>query len=81
MTDKITPFIKATTPHNENAIAMLEQWLEDAKAGEVISVGIVGKRIGNEWQTSFSSSDNRLEDAAMLLELVMRRLGFALERS
>lgn len=81
MTDNIKPFIKATTPHNENAIAMLEQWLEDAKNGEVISVGIVGKRVGGEWQTGFSSSDNRLEDAAMVLELGMRRLGFALERT
>lgn len=81
MTNNIKPFIKATTPHNENAIAMLEQWLEDAKNGEVISVGIVGKRVGGEWQTGFSSSDNRLEDAAMLLELGMRRLGFALERT
>lgn len=77
MTDNIKPFIKATTPHNENAITLLEQWLEDAKAGEIISVGIIGKRIGGDWQTSFSSSDNRLEDAAMLIELAMRRLGFA----
>lgn len=77
MTNKIKPFIKATTPHNENAIALLEKWLEDAKAGEVISVGIIGKRVGNEWQTSFSSSDNALEDAAMLIELGMRRLGFS----
>jgi len=76
MNDNIKPFLKATTPHNENAIAMLEQWLEDAKNGEVVSVGIIGKRSGGEWQTSFSSSDNRLEDAAMLIELGMRRLGF-----
>lgn len=76
MTDNIKPFIKATTPHNENAIAMLEQWLEDAKDGKIISVGLVGKRVGGEWQTGMSSSDNSLEDAAMLLELGIRRLGF-----
>ena len=76
MTDNIKPFIKATTPHNENTIAMLEQWLEDAKDGQIVSVGLIGKRVGGEWQTSFSSSDNRLEDAAMLLELGIRRLGF-----
>ena len=76
MTDNIKPFIKATTPHNENVIAMLEEWLEAAKDGEIISVGLIGKRVGGGWQTSFSSSDNRLEDAAMLLELGIRRLGF-----
>ena len=77
MTDNIKPFIKATTPHNENVITMLEEWLEAAKDGKIISVGLIGKRVGGEWQTSFSSSDNGLEDAAMLLELGMRRLGFA----
>ena len=76
MTDTIKPFIKVTAPHNENVITMLEEWLEVAKNGELISVGLIGKRVGGEWQTSFSSSDNRLEDAAMLLELGIRRLGF-----
>ena len=76
MTDNIKPFIKATTPHNENVITMLEEWLEAAKDGEIISVGLIGTRVGGEWQTAFSSSDNSLEDAAMLIELGMRRLGF-----
>lgn len=76
MTDNIKPFIKATTPDNSDAIAMLEQWLEDAKAGEIVTVGLVGKRVGGEWQTGFSSSNNGLEDAAMLIELGIRRLGF-----
>jgi len=77
MTDNIKPFIKVTTVDNSDAVNMLERWLEDAKAGEIISVGLIGKRVGGEWQTSFSSSDNGLEDAAMLIELGMRRLGFA----
>ena len=77
MTDNIKPFIKATAPHRENVITMLEEWLEDAKDGNIISIGLIGKRVGGEWQTSFSSSDNRIEDAAMLLELGIRRLGFA----
>lgn len=76
MTDNIKPFIKATAPHNEDAIAMLEKWLSDARAGEIVTVGIVGKRVGGEWQSGMSSSDNALEDAAMLLELGIRRLGF-----
>ena len=77
MTDNIKPFIKVTTADNSDAVNMLEQWLEDAKAGEIITVGLVGKRPGGEWQTAMSSSQNRLEDAAMLIELGMRRLGFA----
>jgi hypothetical protein len=77
MTDKIKPFIKVTTVDNSDAVSMLEQWLEDAKDGQIIHVGLIGKRIGGEWQTSFSRSDNSLEDAAMLIELGMRRLGFA----
>lgn len=77
MTDNIKPFIKVTTADNSDTVNMLEQWLEDAKAGEIITVGLVGKRPGGEWQTAMSSSQNRLEDAAMLIELGMRRLGFA----
>ena len=76
MTDNIKPFIKATAPDNTDAVRMLEQWLEDAKSGELVTVALIGKRIGGEWQTGMSRSQNGLEDAAMLLELAMRRLGF-----
>lgn len=72
----IKPFIKAVSPDNLDAINMLEQWLEEAKAGNIVTVGLVGKRVGGEWQTSMSSSANALEDAAMLIELGMRRLKF-----
>ncbi len=76
MNENIKPFLKATTPDNDDCIALLEQWLENAKNGELISVGLIGKRIGGEWQTAMSSSQNGLEDAAMLIELGIRRLGF-----
>ena len=76
MTDNVKPFIKATTPDNGDAIAMLEQWLDDAKNGKIVTVALVGKLIGGEWQTGMSSSQNSLEDAAMLIELGIRRLGF-----
>lgn len=76
MSDNIKPFIKVTTPDNSDCVALLEQWLELAKDGELVTVGLVGKRIGGEWQTAMSSSQNKLEDAAMLVELGMRRLGF-----
>ena len=77
MTDKVKPFIKAVGPNNSDAVQMLEEWLQAAKDGQIISVGLVGKRVGGEWQTSMSASENALEDAAMLIELGMRRLGFA----
>ena len=76
MTENIKPFLKATTPDNGDCIALLEQWLEDARGGEIVTVGLVGKRVGGEWQTAMSSSQNSLEDAAMLIELGIRRLGF-----
>jgi hypothetical protein len=76
MTENIKPLLKATTPDNGDCIALLEQWLEDARAGEIVTVGLVGKRVGGEWQTAMSSSQNGLEDAAMLIELGIRRLGF-----
>ena len=76
MTDNIKPFIKATTPDNTDAIRLLEQWLEDAKSGDLVTVALTGRRIGGEWQTAMSNSHNGLEDAAMLIELAMRRLGF-----
>lgn len=76
MNENIKPFLKATTPDNGDCIALLEQWLEDTRAGEIVTVGLVGKRVGGEWQTAMSSSQNSLEDAAMLIELGIRRLGF-----
>jgi len=51
MTENIKPFLTATTPDNGDCIALLEQWLEDARAGEIVTVGVVGKRVGGEWQT------------------------------
>jgi len=52
MTDNIKPFLKATAIDNQDCISLLETWLEGARNGEIISVGLVGKRIGNEWQTA-----------------------------
>ena len=68
--------LKPVSTYNESCVATLEAWLEDARKGELVSVGIIGRRIGGEWQTGFSSSPNSAEDAGMLLELAIRRLGF-----
>lgn len=77
MNDKIKP-LNVAAAHSAEAIKMLEDWLEQAKNGEIVTVALVARRKGGEWQTGMSASDNRLEDAAMLIELGMRRLGFAL---
>ncbi len=77
MTDKIKT-LNVTAAHSAEAIKMLEDWLEQAKNGEIVTVALAARRKGGEWQTGMSTSDNRLEDAAMLIELGMRRLGFAL---
>lgn len=77
MTDQIIkPFITPVNANNKDVIEILEDWLKEARSGKLVSVGLVGKRIGGEWQTGMSASSNRLEDAAMLLELTIRRLGF-----
>lgn len=76
MTDNVKPFLKSLTPDNEDTIQMLTEWLRQAEDGELVTVGLVGKLIGGEWQSGMSYSTNRLEDAAMLIELGMRRLGF-----
>lgn len=72
---KSLPVQKASLA-NDDVIDMLESWLDQAKKSEIISVGIVGFRVGKEWQTQFSSSQDALRDAAMLMELAIRRMGF-----
>lgn len=79
MTDNVTPFLKPVPAYNEDAIEMLRGWLAQAEAGELVTVALVGRHAGGGWQTGMSSSENRLEDAAMLIELGMRRLGFMLK--
>ena len=63
---------------NEACVNMLEEWLAQAKEGKLISVLMVGRLVAGEWQTGASRSENRAEDAGMLMELAMRRLGFVL---
>ena len=66
-------------PLSDNALAMLESWMEMAKRGEIVSVGLIGLGNNGEWRTAFSASPNGLMDAAMLMELAIRRLGFVQE--
>jgi hypothetical protein len=78
--DKVKGFpIKHVPLVNEDVVNVLEMWLDQARRGELVSVGLVGTRVGGEWQSAFSSSDNGPADAGMLLELAVRRLGFSLK--
>ncbi|CAB4134716.1 hypothetical protein UFOVP274_50 [uncultured Caudovirales phage] len=63
-------------PVDDSTVTILREWLQQAEEGTLISVCIAGKRVGGEWQSGTSASQNGLEDAAMMMELAMRRLGF-----
>jgi hypothetical protein len=56
-------------------IEMLERQLERARAGEISRLGIVFEQPDGCWGSEFSRSDDSRVDAAMLIELAMRRLG------
>lgn len=72
---KLTPKIHEKS--KEDMLEMLDRYKQLVDSGEVVRLGIVTERSGGNWGTEFSySEDNRL-DAAMLLELALRRLGFA----
>lgn len=73
----MTATLKAIEPKpNQDAITLLEEILERAREGDIVSVGIVYDLQGGGWGSAFSSSNNHRQDAAMLMELAMRRLGF-----
>ena len=77
MADKIVSLpVAVVSTVNQSVVKMLEHWLAQAKQGELISLGAVGLRTDGEWQTGFSSSENALLDAAMMMELAIRRMGF-----
>jgi len=63
-------------PFNRDAVELLEEWLELAKRGEIISVGLVGLGPGSQFRTAHSRSDNTMMDGAMLIMLALRRMGF-----
>jgi len=65
---------------DDSCVQVLEEALEAVKRGEVVRVGIIMRRTAGEWSTAFSESDDSAQDAGMLLELAVRRLGFAFKR-
>jgi hypothetical protein len=77
MNEKIVSLpVTVVSTVNPTVVEMLEHWLAQAKSGELISLGAIGKRTNGEWQTGYSSSQDALLDAAMMIELAIRRMGF-----
>ncbi|MGI9143632.1 MAG: hypothetical protein ACR2IJ_10640 [Fluviibacter sp.] len=64
---------------NQDVVDILEQWLKQAKDGELQTVSLVSLRLDNSWQTAASSTSDNLRDCAMLIELAIRRMGFAMK--
>lgn len=60
---------------NGEAVRMLLKYLELARAGTLLRVGVIAETDG-QWTSEFSSSDDQRVDGAMLIELGIRRLGF-----
>lgn len=61
---------------NQDVIDLLESNLERARRGEIIRCGIIYELGAQGWGTAFSSSTDSRIDAAMLMQLAMRRMGF-----
>ncbi len=65
---------------NDSCVQVLDEALAAAKRGDIVRVGIIMRRTAGEWSTAFSESDDSAQDAGMLLELAVRRLGFAFRK-
>jgi hypothetical protein len=62
---------------HKETIEILEEWLQQAKNGEFKSVSLIAQRTDKTWQTGGTSSKDQVSEVAMLMELAIRRLGFA----
>jgi hypothetical protein len=74
--DNVTTLRPVEKKVNQRAVALLKTWLAQAESGELLTVNLQGCVVGGRWQTAGSAEENRLESAAMLLELAIRKLGF-----
>lgn len=76
MSLKVIELPTALDARKQDAIAVLEDMLERAKAGEIEFVEIIYSSVGGNWGTTASEAPDCRVSAAMLMELAMRRLGF-----
>ncbi len=61
--------------HQVDIVEMLERYLARAKNGDFTRLGVLFEQ-GSQWGTEFSRSDDNRIDAAMMIELGLRRIGF-----
>ena len=59
-----------------NALETLEELRLRVECGETLRFGVVECRKGGIYSTEFSSGANKREDAAMLMGLALRLMGF-----
>ena len=64
------------TEQQRDLLEMLDDIRAEVVAGNITHAGVVFCRLGGEWGTVFSRSNDSRLDAAMLIELGLRRLGF-----
>jgi hypothetical protein len=60
---------------NENVIQLLEEMLERAKKGEIISFSGVFWLDNGEYQTLGSGEESRLKTVGALMQIIIDRLG------
>lgn len=74
MTDKIVA-LKPATDTQEEVVALLERYLEDARRGEIRTLGIVCDMKDGRWRSESTTALDRRLFSAMLMELGIRGLG------
>ena len=70
-------FTPADLLTKQQALETLDNLRQRIESGETIRFGLVECRRNGDYSTEFSSGMNKREDAAMLIDLALRLLGFA----
>lgn len=70
----VQPFTKVPRSVSSGAVAILEEWLARAKAGEIIEVSLVGICADSKYAIAGSDSSNHLQLAGLYMKQVMRIL-------
>lgn len=58
MADNTVQLVQYERIANESAIELLQEWLDAAKAGEVVAVGLAGVRYDGATRTQYSETAN-----------------------
>ena len=60
----------------QNALEIIDEVRARVVSGETLRNGLIECRKGSEYSNAFSSGMNKREDAAMLIDLGLRLMGF-----